>query len=1100
MINLKNPIGIRKKYFKRVITVLLIIILLAAATGLYITSSQTLLYEEREEIMKKTKAVENLEDTLVQVLFRARGYYAFQDPLELDKLYDNLDELKERIEQFKGLPLTEEEKSLQQDLEEFYNHYSNDLLPLAINYVENNDYDALRALAGGGAIVTVNEFLNYTMHFKERADEMRDKNYDNILNKFSNFNMMIAGFAIISILSLIYIIGRMLKGIVIPIEELSEATKSLTVGNKIKLESRNRQDEIGFLSISFQEMSEKIYEKEQELTAQNEELLSQQDELEEQQEKLKRYLIEIENIQKALDKSAMLCVTDANGVIINVNQKFCDITQYSKEELYGNTTRILKSGDHRKEFYDDMWHIIKNGGIWTKEMKNRKKDGSIYWVNATIVPYLDSKGVPYQYILIGVDITKIKEIQQQLKISLEETKKTKEQLEVYNKLNHNLTQTLENEQFINIVFQYLQTLLEFDKGIFWTMPDKKFATKGLTKEIAKTFLNTGLDDILMRVGKEKYFIIKREATPMERGISGEPFYCYDLYTGIFNSYGETLGVFAATRLGRPYEEGEVTEINSLMKQLSLALGQILMYQEVENAKRLNESIINNINEGIQFISAEGNMIQHNQQLEKIIDIEDCKSKEVVHREHWINCFTKNVHDKLQLEAYYEEALQPLFIGSKHMRYAVEEGNETRFIEVYSTTVTNNNEKTGTVFVYRDITKEYEVDQMKSELVSTVSHELRTPLSSVLGFTELLIEKEVKPERQKKYLKTIHKEAQRLTNLINDFLDLQRMESGKQQYSMAPIKLNEIVMDIALQFKHEQRHNVFIIDKANYVNVLADKDRLIQVFTNLISNGIKFSPQGGDITITLKNKDEKLMVSVSDQGMGIPESQLTTLFEKFKRVDNSETKKIGGTGLGLAICKEIVEAHGGDIRIESEEGKGTTVYFTLPLNLQDINDQPVKDSIDEKGEHDSQNNKVMIVEDDASLALLLSEELKSKGITVIHHYNPKSAYKDALKTDLVGIVVDLMLEDEMDGWELIKKLKETEKTKLTPVIVSSALEKSIENIKKYQITEYLVKPYPPDQLTQTILKIIRSHKESGVIAVPDRQTDTVDITKGESGHE
>lgn len=174
---------------------------------------------------------------------------------------------------------------------------------------------------------------------------------------------------------------------------------------------------------------------------------------------------------------------------------------------------------------------------------------------------------------------------------------------------------------------------------------------------------------------------------------------------------------------------------------------------------------------------------------------------------------------------------------------------------------------GTMFVHRDITREYEIDQMKSELVSTVSHELRTPLSSVLGFTELLLAKELKPERQKNISKPFIKSMVRLTNLINDFLDLQRMESGRQQYTMQPLSMDEMAIDIVNRFRHEQKHHVHLIDKAKHVNVVGDQERLVQLFINLIGNAIKFSPAGGDVTITLENINQMLQVRIKDQASG-----------------------------------------------------------------------------------------------------------------------------------------------------------------------------------------------------------------------------------------
>lgn len=326
--------GIRRKYFLIVCTLLILITIGAITIGSYVLRTQSSVYKERSIINEKAKAVDELEDTLIQVLFRAGGYYAFQDSYELEKLYTNLDELKVKIDDFKDMVQTEQEITLQKDLEEFYYHYVNDLLPLAISYVKTNNYQGLRDLSSGGASATVNEFLDYTQNFRTEAEKKRDEIYEEAFNKYNQFNIMITSFAVLSIFMLIFLIGRILKSLIVPIEELSMASQSISKGKKFQLTANNNRDEIGVLARSFEEMAINVQNKEEELMAQNEELISQQSELQEQQEKLQHYITEIDSIKKALDQSAIVCITDENGVITNVNEKFCHVTQYKKRRSY----------------------------------------------------------------------------------------------------------------------------------------------------------------------------------------------------------------------------------------------------------------------------------------------------------------------------------------------------------------------------------------------------------------------------------------------------------------------------------------------------------------------------------------------------------------------------------------------------------------------------------------------------------------------------------------------------------------------------------------------------------------------------------------------
>ena len=226
----------------------------------------------------------------------------------------------------------------------------------------------------------------------------------------------------------------------------------------------------------------------------------------------------------------------------------------------------------------------------------------------------------------------------------------------------------------------------------------------------------------------------------------------------------------------------------------------------------------------------------------------------------------------------------------------------------------------------------ELDRMKSEFLSTAAHELRTPLTSILGFSEILLKRKLDEERKNRFLKIINEESVGLSALINDLLDLSRIESGKGfKITKAPIQIKEVILENIDIFKHQTDKHTFKVNLPDdLVKIEADKDKINQVMENLISNALKFSPEGGEITVSVKETKDEVKVSVSDAGMGIPEKELLHIFEKFYRASNVSSGAIGGTGLGLGIAKYIVESHGGKISVESEVGKGSTFSFTLPL--------------------------------------------------------------------------------------------------------------------------------------------------------------------------
>ncbi len=231
---------------------------------------------------------------------------------------------------------------------------------------------------------------------------------------------------------------------------------------------------------------------------------------------------------------------------------------------------------------------------------------------------------------------------------------------------------------------------------------------------------------------------------------------------------------------------------------------------------------------------------------------------------------------------------------------------------------------------REIEERRKAETIKDELISTVSHELRTPLTSLRGFAELLLLRRPPPEKQQRFLSIIVQESTRLTDLINDFLDLQRMESGRQVCHFELLDLLPLLNESASVFAEaDNSHSFRLTTPASLPLVRGDADRLRQVFRNLVSNAVKFSPHGGGVEIGARQEDAGVTCWVSDAGVGIPVEAVPRLFTKFYRVDNTETRRIGGTGLGLALVKDIIEAHGGRVWAESEFGKGSTFWLSLP---------------------------------------------------------------------------------------------------------------------------------------------------------------------------
>jgi PAS domain S-box-containing protein len=337
---------------------------------------------------------------------------------------------------------------------------------------------------------------------------------------------------------------------------------------------------------------------------------------------------------------------------------------------------------------------------------------------------------------------------------------------------------------------------------------------------------------------------------------------------------------------------------------------------------------------------------------------------------------------------------------------------------------------------RDITLERDLARAKDELVSVVSHELRTPLASLVGFSELLLTRDFPEAEKREFLEIIREEGRRLTALINDFLDLQRMESGRLTVAAEPLDLEHLLARSTMSAGNDPARPIVVRCQSDIPPVMADADRVTQVLANLLSNARKFSPAGGEIELAARTIGDVAEVSVRDRGLGLPADAMSRLFEKFYRVDNSDRREIKGTGLGLAICQEIIEAHGGRIWAESDGlGTGARFAFTLPLAPAESDEEGFDDSwLDDDGEG-SQTIDVLVVEDDPGFARLLEEQLEASGLTTVHARSAEAAIERLRGLQPRALVLDLLLPD-MSGEELLKRLAERGHADAPPVVVVS----------------------------------------------------------------
>lgn len=411
--------------------------------------------------------------------------------------------------------------------------------------------------------------------------------------------------------------------------------------------------------------------------------------------------------------------------------------------------------------------------------------------------------------------------------------------------------------------------------------------------------------------------------------------------------------------------------------------------------------------------------------------------------------------------------------------------QRRELDMVSTPVsTRDGEHVGRVYAFRDVTRERELDRMKSEFVSMVSHELRTPLTSIKGYVDLLLEGEVgalTPDQQE-FLEIVGSNAERLVSLINDILDISRIEAGRIALTMAPVDLPSLLERLVISFRPqiEAKRQRLVVDIAPSVPpARGDAERLTQIFANLISNAHKYTPAGGTLTIRAGAIGNRVVASVADTGIGLSQEEQEQLFTRFYRAQNRTTQEVGGTGLGLSITRSLVDLHGGTIAVESTPGKGSTFTVALPQAIEEV--AAVGPT---NGAHDA-HGRILIVEDEPDIARLIRRYLERAGYEVHLASDAATALRIARETPLDLITLDVILPDT-DGFTLLEWLKNDARTAGIPVIMLSMVADEGQG-RSLGAVDYLVKPIREDALLQRISRLLASNR-SGTVLVADDEAD------------
>jgi signal transduction histidine kinase/CheY-like chemotaxis protein len=389
----------------------------------------------------------------------------------------------------------------------------------------------------------------------------------------------------------------------------------------------------------------------------------------------------------------------------------------------------------------------------------------------------------------------------------------------------------------------------------------------------------------------------------------------------------------------------------------------------------------------------------------------------------------------------------------------------------------------------------EADRLKSEFLANMSHELRTPMNAIIGFTRLVRRKsaDLLPTRQLENLEKVEISANQLLALINDILDLSKIEAGKMSVNIMPFEFMPLVDTCFSTVEPMVKAGKVQLIKElpeDLPEMLSDQDKLKQIIINLLSNALKFTEKG-EVKLSAELEDASLKIAVSDTGVGIPADALEYIFDEFRQVDGSSTREHGGTGLGLSITKKLAHILGGTIEASSVEGQGSTFTVILPLTQKDEESLPETADFEEEQHPPAKaidKKTLLAIDDDANSLLLLKQNLEDEGYYVVGALSADEGIQKATEIKPFAITLDILMPKK-DGWEVLNHLKADPATRDIPVIVVSIIDNKELGF-SLGAFDYLVKPLEKEAILSALQRIpdIPARR----VLVVDDEPNTVDL--------